>query len=101
MLCVHVFVPASTRPIQIEMSTKGATSASALLRQLRLVVSEVAGRQPPLAPEELSVVYEDKAGVQHLVTSRSELHEVYTAARVVASINGARAAPASAETTRL
>ena len=89
-LCVHVFVPASSKAIQIEMSTKGIGSTSELLRQLRLVVSEVAGRQPPLAPEELSVIFEDVDGMQSSLDSGCGLHLVYKASRVVASVNGAR-----------
>ena len=96
-LCVHVFVPASIRPVQIEMSTKGVGSASELLRQLRLVVSEVAGRQEPLAPEELSVVYEDAEGVQLSLHADVELYDVYGASRVVASIAGARVSSAVRE----
>lgn len=92
-LCVHVYVPQSIRPIQIEMSTKGVSSSSTLLKQLRLVVSEVAGRQPPLAPEELSVIHEDRDGVQQLLHSGCPLHDVYRASKVVASILGARVAP--------
>ena len=89
-LCVHVFVPASSKAIQIEMSTKGIGSTGELLRQLRLVVSEVAGRQPPLAPEELSVIFEDVDGMQSSLDSGCGLHLVYKASRVVASVNGAR-----------
>ena len=87
MLCVHVYVPASNQPVQIEMSAVGVTTCSSLLKQLRTVVSEVAGRQPAIAPEELSVVYEDgDSGVQHLLHSGCELDEVFSASRIVASI---------------
>ena len=92
-LCVHVFVPQSIRPIQIDMSTKGASTSAALLKQMCLVVSEVAGRQPPFAPEELSVVYEDEDGAQQLLNSGCAINEVFRASKVVASILGARVAP--------
>lgn len=86
-LCVHVFVPASSKPVQIEMSTDGLTSSSLLLKQLQTVVSEVAGRQPPLESEELSVVFEDgNTGVQERMHAGIELDEVFGASRVIASI---------------
>ena len=88
-------MPTSVRPVRIEMSTKGIQTSKDLLRQLRLVVSEVAGRQPPLQPEELSVVYEDFDGVQLCLHAACKLEEVYRASRVVASINGARVAAAT------
>ena len=86
-LCVHVYVPASSKPIQIDMSTVGLDSTSLLIHQLRIVVSEVAGRDPPLTTEELSVVFEDgNTGVQEIVHPGIDLDEVFAASRVVASI---------------
>ena len=91
---MHVYVPASKDPVQIEMSTADVATAATLLEQLRAVVGEVAGRPSPLAPEELSVVYEDDRGVQVELGAESALRRVYVASRVVASIVGARAANA-------
>ena len=87
ILCVNVYVPTSIRPIQIEMSTQGISSTSALLKQLRIVVGEVAGRDQPLAPEELKTVYEDEHGMNPLLTSNT-LAEVYGASKVVCSVSG-------------
>ena len=94
MLCVQVYVPASRAPVQIEMSTVGVTTCARLLRQLLVVVSEVSGRHsPPLVPEELSVVYETRAGMK-VLHSGCALEDVFGATRVVASIRDA-AAPAA------
>ena len=69
------------------MSTVGLDSTSLLIQQLRIVVSEVAGRDPPLTTEELSVVFEDgNTGVQEIVHPGIDLDEVFAASRVVASI---------------
>ena len=90
---MHVYVPSSSRPVQIEMSTKGLASTASLLTQLRLVVSEVAGRQPPLRAEELAVLFEDERGVPRPLHAGCRLaDDVYRASRVVASIHGARVA---------
>lgn len=87
-LCVEVHTPTSIRPVAIEISTAGVTSASQLLKQLRLVVSEVAGRA--LSPEELSITYEDAEGVQLTLHAGCQIDEVLAASRVVASVAGSR-----------
>ena len=88
-LAVHVFVPDSSHPVQIEMSTAGIMSASVLVKQLHLVVSEVAGRNPPLHPDELSIVYESAtSGVQLHLHPSCALDAVLAATRVVARIRG-------------
>ena len=94
LLCVHVFVPASRKPVQIEMSTAGIGSSAKLLRQLLVVVSEVVGRHaPPLSPEELSVVYEVAGGGSQLLHSRCVLNDVLQhATRITASIRDSASA---------
>ena len=95
-LCVQVFVPSSTRPVTIEMSTEHIATTAALLDQLRVVVGEVMGRPTPIDPEDegFAVVYEDESGVQVALDALTELRRVYVASRVVASVAGSRVSPA-------
>jgi hypothetical protein len=86
-LCVDVHVPSSSMPVQIEMSTVAITSSAKLLEHLLVVVGEVTGRHdPPLAPEELHVVYQRHTGKPHLFHSGCDLKEIFSAHRVEASI---------------
>ena len=87
-LCVEVHVPSSVTPVQIELSTVAITSSSRLLQHLLVVVGEVTGRHdPPLAPEELRVVFlEKRSSKPRLLHSGCDVEDVFSAYRVQASI---------------